>query len=555
MAVNIRPALHRPATLLELDLVAAPLEEEPGSLPARVLARHRMRLHQLTSSIRAARDDDTVAGLIAHVAPGRLGLAMAAELRDAVVEFRTSGKPALAWTETFGEAGPATLAYYLASGFSQIWLQPSGGVGFTGLAAGGLFFGEALTRLGVAVQVGQRHEYKGAPERLTATSYSEATRTAITELLDSAFDSILTAVSNSRQVAVPLLRELAGRAPISAAEALAVGLVDGLGYRDQAYDALRAQLAGPVRLRYLTRYRRSGASVLLRRAVHRGPTVALVKVAGTIRFAGVGALAGPPDARTICAALRQATTDAKVAAVVLRVNSPGGSYVASDSIWREVSRCREAGKPVVVSMGDVAASGGYFVSAPADRIVAEPGTVTGSIGVYSGKVVVAGLLSRLGVGVDSAETAPAARAMSTLREFTAEERARLEHWLDLVYADFVEKVAAGRGMTVDAVEAVARGRVWSGADAAARGLVDVIGGLHTALELARSLVDLAPSPAGVPEFAAYPRASALRRIRPPVSSEAAAATGGLWGLAGLSSPHWPVGSDELVLSAFLPRLG
>ncbi|MHB2022538.1 MAG: signal peptide peptidase SppA [Mycobacteriales bacterium] len=516
--MRIRPGL----TLLELELVEAPLEDEPASLPARLAARHRSRLHQLTSAIRVAGDDPRVGGLIAHVAPGRLGLAAAAELRDAVRAFTASGKPALAWTETFGEGGPATAAYYLASGFSQIWLQPSGGVGFVGLAAGGLFFAEALARLGLKAQIGRRHEYKGAPERLTRTSFSEPQRQAVSEVLGSAFDAILAAVADSRGLAVPALRELAGRAPLTAAEALAAGLVDRLGYRDEAYAALHAQLPGG-RLRYLARYRRSGPAVLVRRALSRGPTVGVVSLAGIIRFSGRGPFAGGPDARTVCAALRHAAESERLGAVVLRVNSPGGSYVASDSIWREVARCREAGKPVVVSMGEVAASGGYFVSAPADRIVAEPATLTGSIGVYAGKVVVADLLSRLGVGHDSVQTAPAAQATSPFREFTTEERERLESWLDLVYRDFVEKVAAGRRMTVTAVEELARGRVWSGADAATRGLVDVIGGLHTAVELARSLAGLAPAAAGTAGFVTYPRLSPLRRLRPPTSSEVPAA--------------------------------
>jgi protease IV len=210
-----------------------------------------------------------------------------------------------------------------------------------------------------------------------------------------------------------------------------------------------------------------------------------------------------------------------VKAIVLRVTSPGGSYVASDAIWRQVSLAREADKPVVVSMGDVAASGGYFVSMGADVIVAEPATITGSIGVVSGKPVIDGLVERLGIGHDSVTGARHGLMFSPLQAFTEEEWERLNVWLDRIYDDFVAKVADGRGLPSDRVHDIARGRVWTGADARERGLVDELGGLEAAIALAKERIGLPPS--ADPELLVYPRVPLVSRLRPAPSSEDPAA--------------------------------
>ena len=218
---------------------------------------------------------------------------------------------------------------------------------------------------------------------------------------------------------------------------------------------------------------------------------------------------------TVSAALRTASADRRVRAIVLRVNSPGGSYVASDTIWREVVRTRQAGTPIVVSMGDVAASGGYYISMAADEIVAQPGTITGSIGVLSGKPVTSSLLERVGITTDSVTVGAHADMFSTTRPFSEEEWAKINSWLDRIYADFTGKVAMGRNMTQEQVHEIARGRVWTGADAAGIGLIDQLGGLDDAIALARRK-------AGLPDTApvrGYPRTTPLDRLRRPESSE------------------------------------
>ena len=250
---------------------------------------------------------------------------------------------------------------------------------------------------------------------------------------------------------------------------------------------------------------------------------------------------------TIAAALRSAVANEQVRAIVLRVNSPGGSYVASDTIWREVVRARTAGKPVVVSMGDVAASGGYFISMAADAIVAQPGTVTGSIGVLSGKAVVSQLLDRIGVTTDSVIEGAHSAMFSTSRPFSEDEWTLVNDWLDHIYADFTSKVAAGRGLSADRVHELARGRVWTGADAREHGLIDEIGGLDRAAAIARSR-------AGLPRSAplrGFPSGRPLDRLRPPSSSASQAGASHSGALLAESwGPLW-----RLAAQAGLPPYG
>jgi protease-4 len=520
---------------LELDLTEPLVDPPPADPVGWLQARRRTSLRAVLDGLRAAGDDPRVRGLVAKVG-GPVGLARAQEVRDAVGVFRRSGKPAVAWAETFGEFGAATGAYLLATGFGEVWLQPSGGVGLTGVAAEITFLRGALDQLGVQPQFGRRHEYKNAVDRIVARGFTDAYREAASRLVESAFEQVMASVAASRGLPVERVAELVDQAPLLATDALAAGLVDKLGYRDEVYADLRSRLGAEVELRYLGRYQPPDAApaVRLRKAVSRvadrvagrtEPVVALVSGAGAIRpgQSGRSPLSGPAmGSATVGAALRSAGRDDRVRAVVFRVDSPGGSYVASDTIWREVGRVRAAGKPVIVSMGELAGSGGYFVSMGADVIVAEPGTLTGSIGVFAGKAVVTGLLDRLGLSTDAVAQGRRARMLSTRRPFDEDEWQVLETWLDHVYADFVGKVGAGRRMTAEQVDAVARGRVWTGADAARRGLVDELGGLDRATAIARERAGLAADAT----LLRWPAVGPLDRVRPPRSSESPGAAAG-----------------------------
>ena len=517
------PTRRRPAgpLLLELDLSRGVVETTTAS-PLRVLgARGVPTLQALVDAIGRAGRDPHVAGLVAHVGQRPVTLAQSSELRDAVARFRRSGKAAVAWTESFGELGAGNVGYHLATAFEEVWLQPSGDVGLTGVVARAVFVREALDRLGVEPQLGQRHEYKTAADTFLRSGMSDAGREMARRLAESATETIVGDVAAARGLEPVTVRELVDRAPLTAAEALEARLVDRLGYRDEVYEALRSRL-GEVELLYVERYgRRCERRGNVRRAVtgrHR-PVVALVRASGPIHlgrassFLWGGANVGSD---TLGATLRAAGRDPSVKAVVLRVDSPGGSYVASDAIRREVLALRGTGRPVIASMATVAASGGYYIAMPCDAVVAGRATLTGSIGVLGGKQVVRDALGRAGVRVESESVGANAEMFSAQRPFTDDEWRRLETWLDQVYADFTEKAAADRRMSVDRLRDVARGRVWTGADALEHGLVDRLGGLEEAVGVACERAGLRRPDV---EVRALPHVGVLRRLRPPESSE------------------------------------
>jgi protease-4 len=455
------------------------------------------------------------------------------ELREAIVEF-SDAKPSLAWAETY----PGTMSYYLASAFREVWMQPSGTVGLVGFATNALFLRDALEKAGIQAQFIARGEYKSAANMFTEDNYTDAHREADGKLIESLHDQVLAAVAASRHIEPADIDALADKAPLLRDDAVTGRLVDRIGFRDEAYARI-AELAGapnvspddpdaPARL-YLARYARTAGTGSVPSLPGRKskPTIAVVTLAGPIVSGRGGRTLSPlgtssAGGDTIAAALREAGADDDVSAVVLRVDSPGGSVTGSETIWREVVRLRDAGKPIVASMGAVAASGGYYVSMAADAIVANAGTLTGSIGVVTGKLVAHDLKERLGIGSDSVRTNRNADAWSVNAPFTDEQHAHVEAEADLFYTDFVQRVADGRGMTTDAVDAVARGRVWTGADAKDRGLVDELGGLRTAIDRAKVLAGL-DADAEV-KLVGLPGSSLLDMLRPKPSSQPAAAS-------------------------------
>jgi protease-4 len=529
--------------ILELDLTEGMIETRPPDPLSAVMTRHQPTITDVLAGLKSARSDDRVKGLVVKVGGKPIGLGVVQELREAVKRFRSSGKPTWAWAETFGEFSAGNVPYYLATAFETIYLQPSGAVGLTGLAVERAFLRGALDKLGVRLEVGARHEYKSAAEQLTERGFSGPAREATQRIAESVTAQLADAIAERKSVTPEEASQLISEGPYLADQAVAAGLVDALGYRDEVYAAVKKQLGNDPILLYLGRYQRS--KDLAHRAKQltspRQDSVALVQAAGAIRSgrSGRSPLTGTAmGSDSVTAALRAATADPHVKAIVLRVNSPGGSYVASDTIWREVVRARNAGKPVIVSMSDVAASGGYLISVAADAIVAQPGTVTGSIGVISGKPVISDMLGKAGVTTDSVVLGEHAAMFSVSKPFSTDEWQIVDSWLDRIYADFTGKVAVGRGLSADRVHELARGRVWTGADAHQRKLVDEFGGIEEAADIARSKARL---PATAP-LVHYPRLGPLDRIRPASNSEdrrAAAATfaaaGSLTPLAGLDS--------------------
>jgi protease-4 len=526
--------------VLELDLSDVPHETSGFDPWAMINAGGRPPvLREVVSAIHHAADDTRVAGLIARVQLPTAPAGPVQELRDAITAF-AARKPSLAWAETY----PGTLSYYLASAFGEVWMQPSGTVGLIGFATKAVFLRSALDKAGIEAQFVARGEYKSAANLFTQDGYTEPHREADTALVESMHAQVRAAVVESRGLDPAAVDALADRAPLLRDDAAESGLIDRIGYRDEAYGRI-AELVGaegisaesgnaddddaPPRL-YLSRYAgaaapRPGWSTLPGRKSK--PVVAVVTVSGPI----VSGRGGPQmlpmgnssaGGDTIAAALRDAASADDVAAIVLRVDSPGGSVTGSETIWRAVAKAREAGKAVVASMGAVAASGGYYISAGADAIVANPGTITGSIGVVTGKLIARDLKDRLGIASDTVRTNTNADAWSINAPFTAEQQAQVEAEADLFYTDFVGRVAEGRKLSYDEVEEVSRGRVWTGADAIEHGLVDELGGLRTAIR--RAKVAAALDPDTEVRTVSYPGSSLWEFLRPRPSSQPAAAS-------------------------------
>jgi protease-4 len=548
---------HRTAPMiLELDLTGGIAETRPTDPVSAITGRNRAALPDILDGLRRASGDDRVKVLVARLGGRSIGLAATQELRRAITEFANAGKETIAWAESFGEFSASNVQYYLATAFEKIWLQPSGDLGLTGIAVERLFLRGVLDKLGADFQVAKRQEFKSAAEQFTETQFSAAAREATERMTASVTEQLVQAIAERRDISRDKVGELIDAGPYLAARAQAEGLVDQLGYRDEVYAEAR-KLAGPdAAVLYLARYQRAKAlaerarSTVTKMPGGHEPGVALIYATGPIRRgrSGRGPLTGGAmGSDTIAAAIRAAARDEHVRAILLRVNSPGGSYVASDTIWREVVRARAGGTPVVVSMGDVAASGGYYISMAADKIIAQPGTITGSIGVLTGKPVLGEALGRVGVTSERITQGAHAAMFSQLEPFSDSEWALVNDWLDHIYADFTGKVADGRGMTTEQVHEVARGRVWTGADALAHGLVDELGGVDRAAAIARRR-------AGLPDTAplrVFPRVHPIDRLRPPASSESRGATAATlladsWGPAGHLatrlglSPHGPL---------------
>jgi protease-4 len=476
-------------TVLEIDLERPLAEYVPRDPLAGLLQSRRVLLRDVLQALERAKHDDRVVGLVARIGQAPLGLAQIQELRDAVADFRSQGKRAVAFAEAFGEFGPGNGAYYLAASFGEVYLQPSGDVGVTGLLAEAPFLRGTLDKLGVVPRLSARGEYKSAVNTFTEYRFTPPHREATERLITSQFDQIVRGIATARGLPEDGVRAIVDRAPLSAQEALDARLVDGLQYRDEVLAKFGEGDAKPERVPLLRYLGLAGPPPT------DGSTVALIHGVGAVQRgkSGVDPLSGDVGmgSDTVTAAFRDAVEADRVRAILFRIDSPGGSYVASDTIWREVSRARAAGKPVIVSMGNVAASGGYFVAMPADRIVAQPGTITGSIGVFAGKMVTSDFWQKLGVTFDEVHTGENATMWTGLRDYSPAERARFEAALDRIYDDFTSKVAAGRKLEKERVLEIAKGRIWTGEDALGLGLVDALGGYPEALGQARQALGLA----------------------------------------------------------------
>jgi protease-4 len=470
--------------VLSLDLRHLPGEGTSGGVLHR-LWRDDHDLIETVQLLWQAADDPRVIGLYVEIGDDAAGLGRVQELRQAIARFRGKGKFALGFAEGLGGNGDHFADYYLASALDQIWLQPSGGFSVMGLAVESPFLRGGLDKLGVKVEGGKRWEFKSAPDSFTETGFTGPARENLQRLIDGLYEQFIDDVARERKIGPAKLRELIAAAPFEAERAEKEGLVDKLGYRTDAMDAVW-QRAGSTR----DLVRLSAYAADDKRPHPSGDVIALVRATGTITsgtnddgLLGDDWLANADD---VVDALDQAARSKDVKAIVLRIDSPGGTYPAADAMADAVGRARAAGKPVVVSMGDVAASGGYLAAVRANVIVAQPGTITGSIGVFGIWPVASELLDTLGIKVERLSTGPNAGMYSMFQSPNAQQKQAINRVLDVIYADFTRQVGEARKLDAAKVDAAARGRIFSGVDAKRAGLVDEIGGLQLALSIAKA---------------------------------------------------------------------
>jgi protease-4 len=465
--------------VLEVDLAAALRPPPPLE---RLLSSPRDRYGDLLDGLRRAAREPVVRAVVLDVGALPVGLGRAAELRAAVAGV-AARKPVLARLEAMA----GSREYWVATAATEVYAAPGSVVVADGLASTSFFLKEGLGRLGVAFEAVVAGRYKSAPDALTRGAEGEAQREATASRLDAQFGRIVADVAAARHLPEARVRELVDVGVFTAEEAKAAGLVDGALWPDEVEAEARRRAGGAAVARGLDR--------APERRDRWGPRryVALVRVDGALapgrsrRDPLGGTVAG---ADTVVEQVRRAADDPRAVALVVRVESPGGDGFASDLVWRALAEARRKGKPVVASLGDVAASGGYLVAVAADAIVAEPTTLTGSIGVFALKPDLSGLLDNLGVRAATDQRGRNARITSFLKAWTAEERALVERQVQAFYAQFVAKVAEGRRRPRAEVERVAEGRVWTGSQALEAGLVDRLGGLDDAVALARERAGL-----------------------------------------------------------------
>jgi len=479
----LAPKAMPDSLVLSLDLRRLPGEGGSGGV-LKGLWRDRQDLFETVQLLWQATEDPRVVGLFVEIGDDDAGLGRVQELRQAIARFRGKGKFAIGFAEGLGGSGDHFADYYLASALDQIWLQPSGGFSVMGLAVESPFLRGGLDKLGIKVEGGKRWEFKSAPDSFTETGLTAPARENLQQLIDGLYGQFVDDVARERKLSPAKLRQLIDAAPFEAERARQEGLVDKIGYRSDAMDEVWQRAGATRELVTLAEY--AGDD---RRPRSGGDVIALVRAVGTITSDSGGGLLdddSQANSEDVADALDAAARAKEVKAIVLRIDSPGGTYPAADAMADAVARARSAGKPIVVSMGDVAASGGYLAAVRADVIVAQPATITGSIGVFGIWPVASDLLDTLGVKVERLATGPNAGLYSAFQPSNPAQRQAINRVLDAIYADFTRQVSEARKLDASRLDAAARGRVFTGIDARRAGLVDELGGLHLALNIAKA---------------------------------------------------------------------
>ena len=478
------------AAVLELDLRDG-VSDQPSTNPFAAFGGSGLALTEVVDVLAQAQGDRGVKAVLVRLPESGMTPATADELRQAIRRFRTSGKPVIAHSQGFAPAGAVMSTYMVGAAASELWMQNTASFQAAGFSAESLFLGRAFEKYGVKADFEQRYEYKNAVNEYTQSDYTPAHREAMTAWMQSIYDTALTAAAQDRKTTPAALKAAIEAGPYSAEQALAARLIDKVGQVEEAEAEIKRRAGRHAEIVEFSKY---ASEKGLREGSGRD-AIAIVGGEGAIVTgrAGGGGFGGGSSIHSddTAEAIYDAIEDRDVKAIVFRVSSPGGSPEASEQILAAVRAARAAGKPVVVSMGAYAASGGYWISSEADWIVAQPTTLTGSIGVFGGKFVLADALGRFGVDLrDISVGGQYADAFSPTQPFTPEQRAAFSASMDRIYDDFITRVATGRKLPPERVREIARGRVWTGAQALPLGLVDELGGLTEAVAKAKSLAKI-----------------------------------------------------------------
>lgn len=477
-------------TVLKINFDEAYREVRSDNLLTEISEVSPLSFYDLVKAINLAAIDDRVKVLVGRVGNSPLGLAQIQELRQAVATFRSKGKKAYIFSAGFGSFGGGTSEYYLASAFDEIWMQPNTDLGLTGIAMEVPFFRKLLDKVGIKPEFYARHEYKNAMASVLDERMSEPFRQEMLRLGGTILAQTVSDISAARGLSEEDVNRLINRAPLFAAEALEAKLIDRIGYEPELFDEIQKTVSGEV-------VEISDYASVIRDGRKGLPKVAVLVADGVINEGKSidNPLQGEATvgAATVTEQLNEIARDKNVKALLLRVNSPGGSCAASNEIWYALNKLKkERQMPVVVSMGNYAASGGYFIALPGDKIIAEPSTITGSIGVLGGKMVLNGLWQKLDINWEALRFGSNAGILSMNTGFSESEKDIFNKSLDNVYEDFTLKVSQARKIDAAKMDELARGRIWTGSGALKNGLIDDIGGFNKALGIAKELAGIKP---------------------------------------------------------------
>jgi protease IV len=477
--------------VLELDLREGLTDQEPPGIA--IFSERKLSVMKVVTTLRRAETDSKVKSLLVRLPEAGMTPAAADELRLAFIHFRKAGKPILAHSQGLYPEGMVASTYEVGAASGELWMQGESSFQVVGAATSELFLKRFFDKYGVKASFEQRYEYKNAVNPYLYSDYTPAHREATLGWMNSVFDTAINSVAVDRKLDPAALRQLLVAGPYSAPAAQAKGLIDKVGGVREAEDELKARAGDDAKIVEFGDY----ASDLKPETKMGAPVVAVIEAEGAI-VTGRGKQSPFSSETNIFSddtakAFYDAIDDKKVKAIVFRVSSPGGVDTASEQILQAVKAAKAAGKPVVVSMGTYAASGGYWISSQASSIISEPSTLTGSIGVFGGKFALGPALSRFGLDMDDLTVGgDYADAFTSTKDFTPAQRATFSAWLDETYAAFIGRVSEGRNIPEARVREIAKGRVWTGAQALKLGLVDQIGGFYDAVDKAKALAKIAP---------------------------------------------------------------